>query len=190
MLPGATRGISLWYALLVNASARPLVLASTARRLPLPAFVGATSISGRSSSSSRDRNSRNSRSSSAPRAKGDALSHQSDQHSSSFLPFSWKVQQTQRSHLSAASQRQQQQQQSISLSAAGARLSEAAQEEDVALATAKGGGGAKDDDGVMKVTLLSGFLGVGKTTLMRNVLRQAKQERLRLAVIVNDMVST
>eukprot|EP00903_Cladosiphon_okamuranus_P014092 g13098.t1 len=39
----------------------------------------------------------------------------------------------------------------------------------------------------MKVTLLSGFLGAGKTTLMQNVIRQAKEERLSLAVIVNDM---
>lgn len=45
------------------------------------------------------------------------------------------------------------------------------------------GGGGK-----MKVTLLSGFLGAGKTTLMRNVMRQAAEERLSLAVIVNDMV--
>lgn len=40
----------------------------------------------------------------------------------------------------------------------------------------------------MTVTLLSGFLGAGKTTLMKNVLRQAKEERLSVAVIVNDMV--
>lgn len=46
-------------------------------------------------------------------------------------------------------------------------------------------GAAKDR---MKVTLLSGFLGAGKTTLMKNVLRQAKEERLSVAVIVNDMV--
>lgn len=41
----------------------------------------------------------------------------------------------------------------------------------------------------MKITLLSGFLGAGKTTLMRNVLRQAREQELALAVIVNDMVS-
>lgn len=46
-------------------------------------------------------------------------------------------------------------------------------------------GAAKDR---MKVTLLSGFLGAGKTTLMKNILRQAKDERLSVAVIVNDMV--
>ncbi|CAM9759617.1 unnamed protein product, partial [Sphacelaria rigidula] len=39
----------------------------------------------------------------------------------------------------------------------------------------------------MKVTLLSGFLGAGKTTLMRNALRQAKAEGLSVAIIVNDM---
>lgn len=38
------------------------------------------------------------------------------------------------------------------------------------------------------MTLLSGFLGAGKTTLMQNVLRQAREERLSLSVIVNDMV--
>lgn len=53
--------------------------------------------------------------------------------------------------------------------------------------------GREDDEGSgrgegMKVTLLSGFLGAGKTTLMQNVIRQAKEERLSLAVIVNDMV--
>ncbi|CAN0277700.1 unnamed protein product, partial [Hapterophycus canaliculatus] len=42
----------------------------------------------------------------------------------------------------------------------------------------------------MRVTLLSGFLGAGKTTLMRNVVRQAREQRLSLAVIVNDMVTT
>lgn len=57
-----------------------------------------------------------------------------------------------------------------------------------------GVGGRQDKSGsiaageAMKVTLLSGFLGAGKTTLMRNVLRQAKEEQLSLAVIVNDMV--
>lgn len=50
-----------------------------------------------------------------------------------------------------------------------------------------GSGKAAGDEG-MKVTLLSGFLGAGKTTLMQNVIRQAKEERLSLAVIVNDMV--
>ncbi|CAN0487950.1 unnamed protein product, partial [Scytosiphon promiscuus] len=45
-----------------------------------------------------------------------------------------------------------------------------------------------DKDEVLKGTLLSGFLGAGKTTLMQNILRQARQERLSLAVIVNDMV--
>eukprot|EP00752_Nemacystus_decipiens_P004327 g3952.t1 len=45
---------------------------------------------------------------------------------------------------------------------------------------------AAGDEG-MRVTLLSGFLGAGKTTLMQNVIRQAKEEQLSLAVIVNDM---
>lgn len=42
---------------------------------------------------------------------------------------------------------------------------------------------------IMKVTLLSGFLGAGKTTLMQKVLRQAREQHISLAVIVNDMVS-
>ncbi|CAN0076033.1 unnamed protein product [Scytosiphon promiscuus] len=49
------------------------------------------------------------------------------------------------------------------------------------------GGRRSGSEEAMRVTLLSGFLGAGKTTLMRNVLRQAREERLSLAVIVNDM---
>ena len=45
------------------------------------------------------------------------------------------------------------------------------------------------DDHRTKVTLLSGFLGAGKTTLMNNILHEAKEEHLSLALIVNDMVS-
>lgn len=41
----------------------------------------------------------------------------------------------------------------------------------------------------MKVTLLSGFLGAGKTTLMRNLLRQARDRNMSVAVIVNDMAA-
>lgn len=52
-----------------------------------------------------------------------------------------------------------------------------------------GGGGGSGSEDAMRVTLLSGFLGAGKTTLMRNVLRQAKEEELTLAAIVNDMVT-
>lgn len=59
---------------------------------------------------------------------------------------------------------------------------------DVAAASAAAGD-PQGDKKKMKVTLLSGFLGAGKTTLMRNVLRQAREEGLSLAVIVNDMVS-
>lgn len=57
----------------------------------------------------------------------------------------------------------------------------------VGQAEKKGDHKAAGDEG-LKVTLLSGFLGAGKTTLMQNVIRQAKEERLSLAVIVNDMV--
>lgn len=53
-----------------------------------------------------------------------------------------------------------------------------------------GSDGTGSEDDRLRVTLLSGFLGAGKTTLMRNVLRQAREERLSLAVIVNDMVTT
>lgn len=48
--------------------------------------------------------------------------------------------------------------------------------------------GRDGSEKMMKVTLLSGFLGAGKTTLMRNALRQAKAEGLSVAIIVNDMV--
>lgn len=48
---------------------------------------------------------------------------------------------------------------------------------------------AKEKQADMKVTLLSGFLGAGKTTLMRNIIRQARKQELSLALIVNDMVS-
>lgn len=47
---------------------------------------------------------------------------------------------------------------------------------------------AKEKQADMKVTLLSGFLGAGKTTLMRNIIRQARKQELSLALIVNDMV--
>lgn len=52
----------------------------------------------------------------------------------------------------------------------------------------EGKSGSRAAGEAMKVTLLSGFLGAGKTTLMRNVLRQAREEQLSIAVIVNDMV--
>lgn len=217
MLPGATRGISLWYALLVNASAGRLVLASTARRITPPAFVGITSASGSSGSSSRSVSS----SSGSLRAKGAFPPPRTERCTSPFLPFMSKVQRSpqessERLRLSSAPRQQQINARSTAANRRGwaqsmswssvAGLDEALPssppcvasspttgsssscDEEEAAAKGGGGGGGVDLNAVMKVTLLSGFLGAGKTTLMQNVLRQARQERLSLAVIVNDMV--
>ena len=50
---------------------------------------------------------------------------------------------------------------------------------------------SSNEDKIMKVTLLSGFLGAGKTTILKRILRLNNEleeaHRLKMAVIVNDM---
>lgn len=206
MLPGTSRGVTLWYAIFANASTTRLVLASPSRRLPstTPAFLsGSTRVSSIGSTNSLN-------------TKGEALWSRDDLSRSS-PSASFEIWRSQRSpwyqgwvhssqQTSPAASRSGpvtcnrpvvRTTRSCSALSGAAGLSEETSRvsaeadavrdhsEDTAAVVA----GVGDEAERMKVTLLSGFLGAGKTTLMKNVLRQAKEERLSLAVIVNDMVS-
>ncbi len=46
----------------------------------------------------------------------------------------------------------------------------------------------KASDGRLPVTVLSGFLGAGKTSVLKHIL-QDKSHKLKIAVIVNDMAA-
>lgn len=198
MSPSA-RGVSLWYVLMANASTKRFVAASHySRRFPPLSTLSSRS----SSSSSRTTSCFVTHGSCPPRAE---LSSYAKTSCSSSLfkvchhpaqlphrcPSFWRPCTSVRRSVSGWAMKPL---------LAAARLGDGvAQDEpfsathssanDVAGETANALRGV-GECGDMKVTLLSGFLGAGKTTLMRNVLRQAREERLSLAVIVNDMVRT
>ncbi|CBJ27665.1 cobalamin synthesis protein, P47K [Ectocarpus siliculosus] len=202
MSPGSA---TVWYAFLVNASMmRRSVLASTTGRLQPAAFIGTivttTSRAGRGSLASDGPASGGRRATTREVFMG----FRSPWFSSSRSTDSSGVQRLQpwwqRHHHRHRNEFATKSRFAATPTAAAAAATGAERESGIPLPTAAGGGAVvKGDSGsgrsdksatpaaAMKVTLLSGFLGAGKTTLMSNVLRQAREEKLSLAVIVNDM---
>ncbi|CAN0575124.1 unnamed protein product, partial [Ectocarpus sp. 12 AP-2014] len=204
MSPGSA---TVWYALLVNASMmRRSVLASTTRRLQPAAYIGTiattTSRTGRGSLGWEGPASGGRRAT----ARELFMGFRSPWFSSSRSTISNGVQRLQpwwqRHHHRHRNEFATKSRFAATPTAAAAAAAAAGAEKEsgIRLPTAAGGGVVVEGDNgsgssdksatpaaAMKVTLLSGFLGAGKTTLMSNVLRQAREQQLSLAVIVNDM---
>ncbi|CAB1100734.1 unnamed protein product [Ectocarpus sp. CCAP 1310/34] len=197
MSPGSA---AVWYALLVNASMmRRSVLASTTRRLQPAAFIGTiattTSRTGRGSIASQGP----ARGGRRATTREVFMGFRSPWFSSSRATASSGVQRLQpwwqrHHHRLNEIATKSRFATTPTASAAGAERESGIPRPTAAgdgVVVEGGNGGSSDKSAtpaaVMKVTLLSGFLGAGKTTLMSNVLRQAREEQLSLAVIVNDM---